>query len=82
MPIADTQVWSKYRIEYVSPVIWMAPTSKSLWTLDFSLANRGPSEESFCIVLTEFYFAPGDFEVFEVSKPLGGVVVPSGQVKQ
>lgn len=29
-----------------------------MWTLDFSLANIGSSEESFCIILTEFHFAP------------------------
>jgi hypothetical protein len=49
--------WPSFRYEYDSPVIWMPP-SPSVWTLDFSFANRGAADQMFCILLTEFHFAP------------------------
>jgi hypothetical protein len=47
-------VW--WNFEYVGPVIWQPPNS--VWSFDFSLANRGLSDESFCIILTVFQFEP------------------------
>jgi hypothetical protein len=35
-------LWSRYRYEYVSPVIYFGPiTTGTVWELDFILANRG-----------------------------------------
>jgi hypothetical protein len=56
--VLNPRVWTKYRFEYVSPVAWMAMSPGLVWTLDFSLANRGRTEESFALLMTEFHFAP------------------------
>ncbi len=66
---ADTTVWAPYQFEYVSPVAWMAPTSDTVWTLDFSIANRGGSLESFAILLTEFHFAEDQPSFFMADTP-------------
>ena len=36
----------------------MTISPELVWTLDFSLANRGQTAERFAILLTEFHFAP------------------------
>jgi hypothetical protein len=53
---AEARRWSKFRFEYVSPVLWLARSMSEIWTLDFSFANRGTTEETFAILLTEFHF--------------------------
>ena len=56
--VLNPGVWTKYRFEYVSPVAWMTISPDLVWTLDFSLANRGRTEERFALLMTEFHFAP------------------------
>jgi hypothetical protein len=51
------QVWSRYRLEYVGPVLWMAAGISPFWTFDISVANRGQSEELFVFAATAFNFA-------------------------
>lgn len=53
LPVA----WPSFHYEYDSPVIWMPP-APAVWTFDFSFANRGGVDEMFCILVTEFHFAP------------------------
>jgi hypothetical protein len=48
--------WPSFRYEFDSPVIWMPP-APSIWTFDFSFANRGAVDQLFYILLTEFHFA-------------------------
>jgi murein L,D-transpeptidase YcbB/YkuD len=56
--VLNHRVFTKYRFEYVSPVAWMTISPELVWTLDFSLANRGSTEERFALLMTEFHFAP------------------------
>jgi hypothetical protein len=49
--------WSSFHYEYDSPVIWIPPAPAAR-TFDFSFANRGAADQMFCILLTEFHFAP------------------------
>jgi hypothetical protein len=56
--VLNPRVFTKYRFEYVSPVAWMTVSPDLVWTLDFSIANRGRTEERFALLMTEFYFAP------------------------
>jgi hypothetical protein len=48
--VLNPRVFTKYRFEYVSPVAWMTISPDLVWTLDFSLANRGRTEERFAIL--------------------------------
>jgi hypothetical protein len=48
--------WPSFRYEYNSPVIWL-PWGPSVWTFDFSFANRGVVDGLWYILLTEFHYA-------------------------
>jgi hypothetical protein len=48
-----------FRYEHVGPVMWMDPSLTPLWTVDFSIANRGLSEELCRVLVTEFDYEPG-----------------------
>jgi hypothetical protein len=56
--VLNPRFFTKYRFEYVSPVAWMTISPDLVWTLDFSLANRGRTEERFALLMTGFHFAP------------------------
>ena len=68
----DSLWWSTFRFEYVSPVMWTQLTSGAVATFDFSLANRGRTEERFGIIVTEFEFEPQQPSVLDP----GAVVYP------
>jgi hypothetical protein len=53
----DRLTLSRYRFEYVGPLLWIPEDPSVVAVSDFSLSNRGSSDESFAILQTEFKFA-------------------------